>query len=352
MLMSIEKYSMPFFNPVLREEERREGFYISAKYQGKTLFSECAPYPFRSEKEQEMKCQLELGMNTLFDSISKSTVNLRELLATINQTLINQVEASVIFAVETLVVQMQQFLTSRHTEFSFARKGNIELNALLCGGSPDEIRLEVKKLMRLGYRSFKLKIRPNRFFLSEIKSLIDVVGENASIRLDANRSFKLDELVQALRGIPTQRIEYIEEPTNDPKDFNKFFTETGVHYALDESFPSKQVFLQKYSKPQRGLKAFVLKPTRVGLLNSLLCAELVRSLETKAVFSSTFETNIALFGMLPFITDRDIPMGFDITRRFPRKVPLYKYFKKRRNRLYWKIPKKIKHKHLEPYLLS
>ena len=220
-------------------------------------------------------------------------------------------------------------------------------------GYPDEIFLEAKKLMRLGYRSFKLKIRPDDSFLSNIQSLIDVVGDDASasIRLDANGSFNFDDLVQALSGISTRCIEYIEEPTKDPTEFNKFFMETGIHYALDESLPHKQAFFQNYAA-QKGLKACILKPMRIGLLNTLLYVKFMHSLEAQAVFSSTFETNMALFGILPFTADCDTPMGFDITRRFPRKIPLHKYFKNQKNRLYWKIPNKITRKDLEPYLIA
>ena len=341
MAVKILKYSIPFADPSYPKETYRKGFYIQLEFQGREIWAECALPLHFEDHPTKFVSQLESSVETLLELLSYETVSLRERLVKLNRALKKCAEPFVIFAIESLAVQIYLTNGNPFPDFVFNGRNHITLNALLNAHStPDEIQKEVQMLKRQEYRSFKLKIRPDEDPLPKIQALIEEAG-GEGVRLDANGTFSFEQAVGLFREIPAQMIDYVEEPTNDPEEFPSFYEKTGIRYALDESLLNKPELMKK-PLARQGLSALILKPTRMGILNSLLWSELACSMELQAIFSSNFETNLGLCTTLPFISDHKTPMGFDTLRRFPKNAPLRKYFKIKKNRLFYSMPKKIR----------
>ena len=351
MAVKILKYSIPFAGPSSPKETNRKGFYIQLEFQGRKVWAECALPLHFEDHSKKFVSQLESSVETLLELLSYETVSLRERLVKLNRALKKCAEPFVVFAIESLAVQTSLMSGNPFPDFLFNDQNHITLNALLdAHATPGEIQKEVRMLKRQGYRCFKLKIRPDENPLPKIQALIEEAGGRMSVRLDANGTFSFEQVVRLFREIPAQMIDYVEEPTNDPEEFPSFYEKTGIRYALDESLLN-QPELMKKPLARQGLSALILKPTRMGILNSLLWSELACSMELQTIFSSNFETNLGLCTTLPLISDHKTPMGFDTIRRFPPNAPLKKYFKIKKNRLFYSIPKKIQAKSFKRFVI-
>jgi o-succinylbenzoate synthase len=170
-------------------------------------------------------------------------------------------------------------------------------------------RKDVIKAIQQGYQTIKLKVKN-----TEIANAIDIINQSpASIRwrIDANRSWDLQETIKFFRSIDEQRIEYIEEPLQNIQQLDQL---PFIPIALDEtllSFDATQTLIPD------NIRAFVLKPTLLGSrIHSLI--DLGHKLHKTLVFSSCFESEIGLFHIarLQSIHSPKIAAGIDTYRYF------------------------------------
>jgi len=192
----------------------------------------------------------------------------------------------------------------------------VVVNGLL-SGSAEAVLQQAEELTRAGYRSIKLKV--GRGSVSSdaalVKQVRSVINEDVSLRLDANCALTLAEAVRFGKLISRLDIEYIEEPLKNCKNLGRFYEQTGIGIALDESL--SQIFQQDLKKDP-GTKAIVLKPCFAGGLE-----ETVRYIRWAVregiapVLSSAFNSGIALAGLAQIaavFTPKDIAMGLDTFR--------------------------------------
>jgi len=165
--------------------------------------------------------------------------------------------------------------------------GAVKLNALVWGDSLDQIDV----LLAQGYECLKIKVGrdPLDSDIYRVQMIKEKVRRRASLRLDANRTWTLDQAVTFAQAVGCDQIDYIEEPTMQYQDQIAFFQMTGMPYAWDESLIAQPV------QNLEGLAALVIKPACIGSLEKV--DELVTWAKThgkQAVLSSVFESSLAL----------------------------------------------------------
>ena len=193
----------------------------------------------------------------------------------------------------------------------------------LLAGSPDEVLEGARRMRKAGYEAVKLKVGGRA--VAEDAGLVRAVkvalGENVSLRLDANRAWSLDEAREFARGIEGLRVEYVEEPLADPAGLEGFSRETGVVVALDESL----VGMDPGSLAEHVYAgAVVIKPSLLGGLTlALRLADRAVSLGMRPVVSSAYETGVgtaALVALAAGIGEKEVPAGLDTYRRLAEDV--------------------------------
>ncbi|RKY05058.1 MAG: o-succinylbenzoate synthase [Planctomycetota bacterium] len=177
----------------------------------------------------------------------------------------------------------------------------------------------VDALIAEGYISIKIKVarQPLAKDIETIQRLKELIGAGATIRLDANRLWTLDESLEFCNQVAGDQIEYIEEPLADISQYPIFFDSTDMPVAFDETLVEKGVEeLDCLDK----VKAFVLKPSLLGGL-SMTGQFIALALENDImpVMSCTFGSDLSLRSFALFAAmfgAADIPLGLDTMKWF------------------------------------
>jgi len=181
----------------------------------------------------------------------------------------------------------------------------VPVNALL---EESETALDrATRLAEEGWSCFKLKI--GRDSLENEVALIRKLAESlpdVRIRLDANQGLNQDAFDTLCAGIPTEIIDYLEEPLESAEaNLALAAGATAMPIALDESL--RRLEPEEIHKCT-GLAAVVLKPTILGLERSVRFARAAQSRSITPVISSTFESSFGL-SILAQVAAAIIPTG-------------------------------------------
>ncbi|CAN5671369.1 o-succinylbenzoate synthase [soil metagenome] len=193
-------------------------------------------------------------------------------------------------------------------------RATVPVNGLL-SGAVDEVLEEASRMGNAGYRTVKLKVgsRAVADDIRLVRALGEELGDEISLRLDANRAWDYEEAVEFVRRTPC--FEYVEEPLADPARLPELAQESGVPVALDESLVGME---PDELEEHRYARAVVLKPTLLGgISQTLQMAERALRLGMTPVVSSAYETGVgttALVAMAASIGDRPVPAGLDTYR--------------------------------------
>jgi len=202
---------------------------------------------------------------------------------------------SALFGIETALAD----LGSRMAGLPLARWINrdaltkVPVNAILTG-SAEDVERTIRKKMAAGFTTYKIKVGSGSLEedLERVAAARRLAGEQAVIRLDANRAWDYDHAVEALDRLRTHQIEYIEEPLNDSllAEIPKL---SGVDIALDETVMQEE-WLERLSGAD-SVGAVIIRPSIAGgIAKSLELARRVRELRKKAVVTSLFESGVGL----------------------------------------------------------
>lgn len=170
----------------------------------------------------------------------------------------------------------------------------IFINPILIGDI-EKIEYQAKELKKLKPKSVKIKVgsRPLEDDIYLVKTVDDIFENMVNLRLDANRSWSLNQAVTFGHAVLSTNLEYIEEPIDNPVLLPEFYKKSGVQYALDETLSDSSV-----SKKNRmeGLAAFILKPAVLGSIKKIKhWIDLAKMENINCVFSNTFESGIGLW---------------------------------------------------------
>jgi len=169
----------------------------------------------------------------------------------------------------------------------------LPVNALFAGEAAEALSLAASGAFA-GFRSLKVKIdgdlARDRAVLA---ALLAGLAPTQRLRLDANRRLSFDAAVELVRGVPPERIEYLEEPLADPLLLPRLHHATGVAIALDESLHEPATRSALETAP--GVAVHVLKPSLLGSIAAVRArAERTARQGLATVLSSAYDPNDAL----------------------------------------------------------
>lgn len=197
----------------------------------------------------------------------------------------------------------------------------VPLNGLLTG-SEDDILRQSTLLVNQGYRAIKLKI--GRQSLEEDIALVYRVharlGGKATLRLDANRAWTLEQALTFGKAVEALEIEYVEEPLQDSDELPELAKHWRHPVALDESLVEPE---PETCERFGGLKAIILKPTLLGgFTRALAWSKWAEANSVMPVVSSSFETDLGLTMLGHFAAQNapNIPCGLDTSDWFKENL--------------------------------
>lgn len=200
-----------------------------------------------------------------------------------------------------------------------AAQGFVSVNALLISGDAAAART----LAEAGYRAIKLKVGRAAIEadIRMVREVMEAVGKEVRVRLDANRSWTFEDALEFVSGVGDLPYEYIEEPLADAGRLQEFVELTGAPVALDESLAGiSPGGLAGHSYAA----AVVLKPTLLGSLS--MTAEYGRqalALGMKPVISAAYESGVGIRAMARLASTPDfagIAVGLDTYRQLAEDV--------------------------------
>lgn len=179
-----------------------------------------------------------------------------------------------------------------------ASQVKLPLNALVSGAKETLVSRAVAAVSE-GYTTLKIKVGRHSVEddIAHVRSVREAVGYSVPIRLDANRSWSLETALNLGEALADCRIEYIEEPLNNPADIKDFVRKTGIRVALDEMLysPDHAERERRWDIPDDVLAAYILKPAIIGGIQAATAlAKEAAERNLMAVVSSVFETGVAL----------------------------------------------------------
>ena len=166
----------------------------------------------------------------------------------------------------------------------------VPLCALLSGDEPAAVLSEAARQFASGVRCFKLKIGPERLQPEQAQLLTRLraeLGEHVQLRLDANQSLLRAELSGSFERLAGYRPEFVEEPLAEPRAAD--LAALPCDWALDESLQRLDARQLELLSSEPRCRAFVLKPTCLGLGRCLALAAQAWAQGKAAVVSHVFE---------------------------------------------------------------
>ena len=113
----------------------------------------------------------------------------------------------------------------------------VRCNATLVSGSPDEVAADAKRWAQRGFDTFKLKLGVGDD-LAQVRAVRAAVGTEATIRLDANAAWSLEEARGIVRLVEPLGIELVEQPVAGLEQMTEITASTNLLIAADESVAS------------------------------------------------------------------------------------------------------------------
>lgn len=232
---------------------------------------------------------------------------------------------SVHFGIETAVLTLKaaNLKKSLANVIDDAHQSSIAINGLLAG-SREAILKEAQQLLADGYKTFKLKVGHVSIAedITTCNALTKMIADRAILRLDANKSWNLQQAFEFCNAVDFKVIEYIEEPLKDFAAVGEFYTETLIPVAIDES-------LKKYSlkeiKSFDGVEIVILKPTLLGGFEKIThMVQEAHAYGLQTILTSTFESGIGLRALanLAASYSKHTTVGLDTAKWFSQDVVL------------------------------
>jgi O-succinylbenzoate synthase len=208
-----------------------------------------------------------------------------------------------------------------------------KLKIPVCGltsAASQDLYADLQEMLEQGYSAAKIKVGSNSIAedANRIKASKEIVQNKMKLRLDANRSWTLEEATAFCERIGSEGIDYIEEPVKDVCDQKAFAKKNSIPLALDETLLDNGVD----STVDLGhVGAFVIKPGLVGgLRHTADLIGIARHKKVTPVLSSSFQSGLAIRSLFLFAGEMglsDIPVGLDTLKWFAedclvQKIPV------------------------------
>jgi O-succinylbenzoate synthase len=321
----LQRYDLELVRPLIIKGhalEHRSGLILSMiDSTGQIGYGEIAPLPFlHKETIDEAALSISQVSQTLvgFDIQGKLSPYGDPLAESVGIDL----PPSVLFGLEMAVFDL-------YVQQNPVRQRLSKLKVPLCGltsTASEDFSGDLQAMLEQGFTAAKIKAGANSIVedANRIKASKEIVRNKMKLRLDANRSWTLEEATAFCGQIGSEGIDYIEEPVKDVCDQKAFVEKNSIPLALDETLLDKGVD----SMVDLGhVAAFVIKPGLVGgLRQTAELIELARRNNITPVLSSSFQSGLAIRALFLFAGEMalsDIPAGLDTLKWFAEDCLTY-----------------------------
>jgi len=176
-------------------------------------------------------------------------------------------------------------------------KVKVKVNTML-GALDNNTVTQAKQAEAQGFHCLKIKLglKPIAVEFTQLQSLLQQISGNTIIRLDANKSWTIEQskwLLQQLKAYNNQ-IDSIEEPLKifDNTAYRYLQSKTSIALALDESFSSSEA-LDSYP-----VQRLILKPAaQGGLVNTLQRVRQAQQRGIECIITSSIESGYGLWAI-------------------------------------------------------
>ena len=291
--INLYKYKLPLINPINmkgRLHNNREGLIVELKNSDGTKgYGEAAPFPgLHNESLADIIKQFQ-KIKPQLSSLTQDNFNIFSLEFPECSPILN-------FAIEWAIIDLisneKEILPSAILNTKYNKQ--ILTNPLLVGDY-DSILKQAEEVKKRKPGSVKIKVgfRPLEDDIYLIKQIDEIFENKISLRLDANRSWSLNQAVTFGHAVLNTNLEYIEEPIDEPFSLHLFYKKTGIRYAIDESLLHES-FLKTHN--MNGLAAFIIKPSIIGSIKEIKkLVDIAAKKNIYCVFSNAFESGIGLW---------------------------------------------------------
>lgn len=279
---------------------------------------ECAPLiGLSNESNEEAETELTAWAEKVEGAtLPSQKLRLTELHAFLSENKLDPTRSSVIFAVETALLDLLNGGSRLIFENDFLKGKSIPINGLIWMGGLDYMLQQIDIKIRDGFSCIKMKVGSHNFekecdILQYIRR--KYYKQNIVIRLDANGAFKVDDALDKLRALARFDVHSIEQPIKSGlPEMEMICRESPVPIALDEELigvsSAARLSLLTRLKP----KSIILKPSLMGGLQSTAdWIQLANQLGINWWITSALESNIGLNAIAQFTAQypASIPQG-------------------------------------------
>ena len=291
------RFSVPLAMPLPSGASVRQGWLVQVQGNGAIGWGEVAPLPGFSRETPEVafRALQALLPRLAFVPEASTFAEWAETVA----PLLAGAPASVRWGLELALASWQATRAGKRLDFWLAPDPLpvIAINALVPTNWQEHPAC-LARIRAAGYRAVKVKV--GRYAPEEaaryVRQLRDMLGNEITLRVDANRAWTLREALAFAEAVADLEIAYVEEPLRDPEKLREFVQRSPVPVALDETLAEQPERPLSYWE---GVAAVVLKPALIGgLLHAWRRAEEARALGMTVVWSAAFETGIGTRGLL------------------------------------------------------
>jgi len=278
--LEVYAYNIPLTRPVIisgAEKTHAKGFLLRVKTTGGDRWGDVAPLAGYSKENLDDVRDHVADMSSHFPSVQWGMDVLRADIAPVNN------DASVPIA------------------------------RLIQRGPLDETLRATEDAVTAGYRTIKYKVGGKAVDddIDMIRHVAVMLPSGVRIRLDANRSWEIDEAVTFCRGVEALPIEFIEEPLKNVSSYAALEQQSTIPLALDESLALSPELLER---TWTNLIALVIKPMRLGghvTLNRLF--RQAKDHGVYSVISSMYESGVGIRALLALAAEKTpgIAAGLD-----------------------------------------
>lgn len=209
--------------------------------------------------------------------------------------------APVTFALEVALLDLQARAARQGLLAPYARSA-VPVNAAIGVAAPPEAAQAARQAVASGFRCLKLKLAGAGKEGEDLERLAAVrasIGQNITLRLDANASWSLAQAEQMLRACAPYGVEYVEQPlaADDLEGLRQLRRRSPVPIAADESLNSLESARQLLRL--EAADVLILKPQFLGGLRpALQLIEEATARGVACVITSALEAGIGVCSAL------------------------------------------------------
>jgi L-alanine-DL-glutamate epimerase-like enolase superfamily enzyme len=178
---------------------------------------------------------------------------------------------------------------------SYLLPTKIPVNCLITAESLSKLEESIKRYLKEGFTTFKLKINKNWSENLAKIVLFRSLAPEATLRLDANENLEEHDCLEKLRSISHLKIDYIEQPlpiSRNRQLFDLSF-ESPIRFAFDESAVDISTIKEIVEKSRDPV--IILKPARLGGPDKVTEAIYwLNSRQVNTVVTNSLESNIGV----------------------------------------------------------